>query len=172
FRIRSQATPHLVQFVLNYQLDNGTGGSDTVFVAIGKSAILLVDDDENGERNVEGFYTTILDQAHVSYLLWNHAQLGSPSPQLMSFFPMVIWSCEWAFPSLEDPDRAAIAHYLDQGGSLFISGQDIGWDLADPAGDQHTSLTEQFYRDYLHAIYRADHSGSQRVIGIPGTIGQ
>lgn len=172
FRIRSQATPHLVQLVLSYRLDNGAGGSDTVYVAIGKSAILLVDDDENGERNVERFYTTVLDQANVSYLLWNHAQLGSPSPRLMSFFPMVIWSCEWAFPSLESPDRAAIAHYLDQGGSLFISGQDIGWDLADPAGDQHTSLTEQFYHNYLHAIYQADHSGSQHVIGVPGTIGQ
>ncbi len=172
FRIRSQARPHLAQLVLNYKLDNGNSGSDTVYTTIGKSAILFVDDDENGERNIEGFYTAVLDQFGASYLLWNYAQLGSPSPQLLSFFPMVIWSCEWAFPSLEGADRMAIADYLDRGGSLFISGQDIGWDLADPAGDQFSLSTEQFYRDYLHAIYRADHSGSQHVIGVPGTIGQ
>ncbi len=172
FRIRSQAKPHLAPLMLNFRLDNGDGGSDTVYAAIGKNAILLVDDDENGERNVEGFYTSVLDQAGVGYLVWNHAQLGSPSPQLLSFFPMVIWSCEWAFPSLDGSDRAAIAHYLDRGGSLFISGQDIGWDLADSAGEQHSSSTEQFYRDYLHAVYWADHSGSQHVVGVPGTIGQ
>ncbi|HEX9975416.1 MAG TPA: hypothetical protein VGD14_25425, partial [bacterium] len=66
-------------------------------------------------------------------------------------------------------------HCLNQGGSLFLSGQDIGWDLADATGAQDNQYSEnaaKFYREDLHSIYQADISGSNKVIGIPGSIGQ
>lgn len=174
FRIKLRAKPHLTKLFSSYSLDNGFGGSDTLVSIIGKSSVLLVDDD-NGIRNVEDFYTNILDKLGISYLRWDRSQLGTPPPKTIIYFPMIIWFCEWAFPSLTPEDRIALQYYLNQNGSLFISGQDIGWDLADPTGiknNQYSESAVQFYQEYLHTIYRVDHSGSQTVIGVPGTIGQ
>ena len=174
FKVNPQATPHLCKLTLSYTLENGSESSDTLYTIIGKSSVLLVDDD-NGIRNVEAFYTTALDYLGVSYLRWDHAQLGTPPPKTSAHFPMIIWFCEWAFPTLTPQDRMALQYYLNKGGSLFISGQDIGWDLVDPTGIENNQYSEnsvKFYQQDLHTLYRADYCGSQTVIGVPGTIGQ
>lgn len=174
FLIKGDAKPHLAELALCYSLDNGIGGSDSLYVLIGESSVLLIDDD-NGRRNVEGFYTHILKNFQVPYLRWDHAQLGTPPAETLQHFPLLIWFCEWAFPSLDPDDRLVLQRYLDYGGSLFISGQDIGWDLADPAADiknQYSEETEQFYRQYLHSYFQSDNSFSSDVVGMPGSIGQ
>ncbi len=174
FRVKNNAVPHLAKLSLDFNLRNGTGGSDTLFAIIGKSSVLLVDDDD-GIHNVEKFYTNILDNLNVPFLLWDHVKLGSPPPQTILHFPTIIWFCEWAFPSLSPEDRVALQNYLNHGGRLFISGQDIGWDLSDPddtENNQYSELSVQFYQNYLHSIYMADNSISDSVIGVPGTIGQ
>jgi len=120
---------------------------------------------------VEGFYTSILDSLGLLYGLWDHEVLGSPKGNFLTSFPIVIWLCEWAFPSLNFEDREAIREYLDNGGNLFISGQDIGWDLADPTGRPYNQYSEEavsFFNDYLHADYIADDSEDQSVTGVIG----
>ena len=171
FRIEPDASPHSIQLVLNYSINNREGGSDTLCSFIGKSSVLLVDDD-NGQRNMEDYYTAILDQLSIPYLRWDHFSMGTPRFEILRHFPTVIWFCEWAFPSLEPRDRTAIQQFLNHGGKLFISGQDIGWDLADPASENYSEQAVRFFQDYLHAEYRDDNSRSSEVIGLPGTIGQ
>ncbi|MDZ7264469.1 MAG: S8 family serine peptidase [candidate division KSB1 bacterium] len=174
FQINSQAPPKMVPLVLSYSFRNGIFGNDTLFTLIGKTPVLLVDDD-TGDRNVEGYYETALQQFGIPYLRWDHSLMGTPPAPMLAHFPLVIWFCEWAFPSLTADDRMTLKSYMDQGGSLFLSGQDIGWDLADPSGvdySEYSASSVQFFENYLHASYRSDHSGSSRVIGMPGTIGQ
>ncbi|NOZ60146.1 MAG: S8 family serine peptidase [Calditrichaeota bacterium] len=172
FRISENAQTHLAPLVLNFELENGAGGADTIFVPVGKSAVLLVDDD--GGKNIDEFYTFWLKKLKVDFLRWDREFLGSPPSIFMRHFPMTIWFCEWAFPSLDADDRAALTDYLDRGGDLFISGQDIGWDLADPNGE-HSQFSEEaqaFYENYLHSVYKNDNSLSEKVEGMPGTFGQ
>lgn len=174
FRIKSTAEPHLAELAFHYNFSNGIGGSDTISVIIGKRAVLFVDDDD-GFRNVEEFYFTALNSLHIPYLVWNHSRLGTPPARTLTHFPMIIWACEWAFPSLNPTDRIAIQYYLNAGGNLFISGQDIGWDLADPDGagnNQYSESSRDFYQNYLHSLYQDDNSQSSFVRGMPGTIGQ
>ncbi len=174
FQVSRQAPPKMVPVMLNYFFRNGNRGSDTLYALIGKTPVLLVDDD-TGDRNVEGYYETALNQLGVTYLRWDHSLMGTPPASMLNHFPLVIWFCEWAFPSLTAEDRGALQSYLDHGGRLFISGQDIGWDLADPSGvdnSEYSTSSVQFFENYLHASYRSDHSGSSRVNGTPGTIGQ
>lgn len=174
FQIRSGAEPHLAELVFNYSFSNGMGGSDTISVIIGKRAVLLVDDDD-GFHNVEQFYFTALNALDVPYLVWDHSRLGTPPARTMTHFPTVIWACEWAFPSLSPDDRVALQYYLNNGGNVFISGQDIGWDLAEPDGNgnnQFSDLSRDFYQNYLHSLFRDDNSRSSFVRGVPGTIGQ
>lgn len=163
FSIAPDAEPHMARLFLQFLADGGISGTDTFAVILGKMPVLLVDDDD-GENNVEGYYTNILDGLNVLYAVWDHASLGSPTPFILSNFPIVIWACEWTFPSLDVGDMAAVEDYLDNGGNLFISGQDVGWDFNE--GDRSGFV--DFYENYLHAVYYADNSGIQSVDGILG----
>ncbi|MFQ6092861.1 MAG: S8 family serine peptidase [bacterium] len=163
FAIAADADPHMAQLFLGFTADGGLSGADTFSVIIGKMPVLLVDDDDGG-NNVEGYYTTIFESLNVLYAVWDHASQGSPTGFILSNFPIVVWSCEWAFPSLDADDRAAIQDYLDNGGNLFLSGQDIGWDFH----EGYAAGFEDFYENYLHAIYYADDSPVQTVDGIAG----
>ena len=167
FLIKKSAKSHMAKVALGYTCDQGYSRADTIGVLIGKTPILLVDDDD-AENNVEGFYISALKKLHANYGIWDHTKMGTPSGKYLSNFPIVIWFCEWAFPSLDPSDRNALQAYLNNGGNLFLSGQDIGWDLMDASSNNHTFSSEQFFRTYLHADYVADDANDYRVKGVFG----
>jgi hypothetical protein len=137
------------------------------------SRILLVDDDD-GSNNIESYYTSLLNRANLMYDYWDHHIQGTPSADFLKKYSTLIWACEWAFPSLDSTDRVSLAQFLDQGGRLFISGQDIGWDLADPQKDfpseynNSNGASNLFYEKYLHAKYVADDGISPNIAGVAG----
>ncbi|OVE78558.1 hypothetical protein BVY01_05120 [bacterium I07] len=68
-----------------------------------------------------------------------------------------------------------LASYLDKGGKLFISGQDIGWDLCDKwagsSNEYNTGYTNeaiQFHQSYLHARYLTHVADFSSQAGKPG----
>mgnify|MGYP000539553379 CR=1 FL=1 len=63
----------------------------------------------------------------------------------------------WTFPSFSDEEVVALEAFMDNGGDVFVSGQDIGWDINDAAGNG-TTASKSFYTNYLHADYVADGS--------------
>ncbi|MDZ7264570.1 MAG: S8 family serine peptidase [candidate division KSB1 bacterium] len=170
FSVNPNARGKTAQIYVGWQAEGGFSDADTFDVIIGKIPILVVDDDFDDIQgndhfpNAEKMYTNILDQAQLNYALWDRHKMGPLGPSQIANFPIVIWLCEWAFPSLDSLDRVAIGHFLDNGGSLFISGQDIGWDFNDPDGYGYAA--RDFYAKYLHAIYFADDSDVNDVIGL------
>ena len=64
---------------------------------------------------------------------------------------------------MDADDRAALSEYLDGGGQLFITGQDIGWEMDDIGG-----AAIQWYHNYLHADYVGDDTNMYTLTGIPG----
>ncbi len=171
FRIRPDAKGHVAKIVLTHR-SGSTVGSDTVLVTIGKTPVLVVDDDHTGGNGtnleIEAYTTEVLNALGVNYSLWDLAKSGHPSGDFLKHFPTVIWLCEWAFPSLEAQDRLAIAKFLRNGGSLFLSGQDIGWDLCDPSSDNSNSGAISFFNKWLHAEYVADNANDDHVRGVVG----
>jgi subtilisin family serine protease len=163
FTVDNTALPHWAMFTVDISAD-AQNRTDTFYVQIEKSPILLVDDD-TGALNVDTCYSKSISQLGYFYDHYDHSQKGAPDTALLNSYNTVIWLCEWAFPSLDSMDRAALRSYLDKGGNLYLSGQDIGWDLADPTGAQYSSEAEAFYQDYLHATYGGDHSGVSSVVG-------
>ncbi|MBI2429298.1 MAG: T9SS type A sorting domain-containing protein [Ignavibacteriales bacterium] len=132
------------------------------------SRILLVDDDD-GENNVESYYKNALEKLGTVYDIWDHTKKGSPSPGALLQYQSVIWLCEWAFPSLDSADRAAISGYLNSGGRLFLSGQDIGWDLADATGTEFQvsgGSSKTFFETYLKSKYVADDAAVSLLNGV------
>ncbi|MCK4597932.1 hypothetical protein KAU04_07810, partial [bacterium] len=62
-------------------------------------------------------------------------------------------------------EQSRVQTFLNDGGKLFVSGAEIGWDL-DHMG---TSSDRSFYNNYLKADYSADDAGVYAVSGLAGT---
>lgn len=77
--------------------------------------------------------------------------------------PNLYFNIGWTFPSFTDENVGFLAAFLDNGGNLFVAGQDIGWDTWDAAGNG-TDITKDFYTNYLFADYKADGGSSNNSI--------
>jgi len=155
FTVAPDLTPHAVDFYITV---TGDGGgyvkTDTVRINIGPDQLLLVDDDAGVgiPTSYDSLYfIPFFDSMRISYTRWEVKTQGPPVG--MNSYPMVFWYTgnERSDPvsgpdtTLTPSERAAIASYLDQGGRLFLNGQQIAFMLnaADP----------DFLHNYLHAEY-------------------
>ena len=55
--------------------------------------------------------------------------------------------------SLDADERALITDWMNAGGPLLLSGQEIAYDLADPASPHFTPETILFFINQLHGLY-------------------
>ncbi len=167
FSLPAAKAKDFIPMVIHYSGTNVLAGTDSLVLPVGRSPILLIDDDE-GENNVEGFYTHDLIEAKIPYSYWSYKQLGEPSLEYLQHFPIIIWFCEWAFPSLTLDDQTLLSSYLDQKGGLFLSGQDIGWDLMDPTSENAVPDAQEFFHNRLHADFVTDNAKESKVTGEAG----
>lgn len=68
--------------------------------------------------------------------------------------------------SFSPAEQTVVANYLENGGSLFVSGSEIGYDLWQ-RGD---SADHVFYHEYLKATYLGDDAGTYYVEPVTGSI--
>jgi hypothetical protein len=120
------------------------------FFALAGICALLVDDD--GGDTLEDFYEAALDSAGAVYGVWDReiARVDSADLAMAEF---VIWFTGGHAPTLDETDRAALGPYLDSGGRLGISGQDIGYSMCDPTSSFYSLEAKAFYESYLKAAY-------------------
>ena len=133
-----------------------------------KTADILVVDDTGWYEQYNTFYTyytNALDANGYNYDVW-HNYYGIygviDSETLMKYKDGIViwatpyWGSWWYYDHeyIED----ILTQYLDAGGSLFISGQDIGWMIGGST----------FYTDYLHADYVQDNIGLYGLFGVTG----
>ncbi|MBM4146082.1 MAG: hypothetical protein FJ240_07380 [Nitrospira sp.] len=110
--------------------------------------ILLVDDD--GGDPYENYYTASLQGYTFDVYT---VPFGSNGPPLSSLnqYKLVIWFTGREFSdvtpiTLTAIDQANIQAYMDNGGRLFLTGQDIGYEIG----------STSFYQNYLHVLYVTD----------------
>ncbi len=123
-------------------------------------SVLLVDDD-GGAAFETSYYEPAIATTGRSFATWDRN--GAPlTGALLANFDVVVWNVGLAYPTLDADDRAAIGAYLDGGGALFVSGQDVGWELASQLG----APVLAWYRQYLHANYVADDTNDYTLSGV------
>ena len=83
--------------VLNVIIEQDIVGLNSfeISINIGKTPILLVDDDNGGVA--EKFYSAILDSMYVPYSIWDRMN-GPLTYAMVQNSPIIIWLTEWAFP--------------------------------------------------------------------------
>jgi len=168
--VNPDAIPSIVPFIIT--LTDGAYSTTFAFnLSVGAHLLLVADDQGFGS---ETSYAEALDALGVSYDIWDHSKTGTPPATVLMRYNTVVWMCEWAFPSLDSLDRSSLKQYLDSGGKLFLSGQDIGWDLSAPSPNYSNEYvvskgaSKTFYETYLKSSYVADDAGISTLTGVPG----
>jgi hypothetical protein len=92
--------------------------------------VMLVDDDQGDEY--ESYFINTLTQLSKTYNHWESDVEGVPTAAIMAEFPdkTVIWFTGDGIDSTLNPtEQAEILSHIDNGGKLFLTGQNIAEDL-------------------------------------------
>ena len=153
---------HIV-FVRGQDMDGNWGAFSAIFLSVTEGTpsppIMLVDDDNGSSYEV--YFTAALDTLapENGYDAWNVESQGSPAASTLRQYDVVLWLTGDDYAAtLTSTDQSNLATYLDGGGNLFITGQDVGRSVGESA----------FYSDYLHAAYVQDDTDLSGLNGVSG----
>ncbi len=143
FRVSDSAPPNQAQFRISKNANPPTHDTlDDLLIIIGSPRILLVDDDDGD--NIETWYQEACDSLGVLYNLWTVTSSGSPPQETLNHYPVIVWFTGLdSIQTLTSTDIDNLSTYLNNGGNLFLCGQNLGQDIG----------SEPFYSNYLYARY-------------------
>jgi len=122
-----------------------------------KPALLVVDDDAGAAY--ETYFLTALDHLGIPYSKWTVATQSSPTAQTLAPYRAALWfTGDDAINSLTRAEQITLLSYLNGGGRLFVTGQNIGVDIKNDNGT--------FFRDVLHASFIQDNAGVTETVGL------
>ena len=128
---------------------------------------LVVDDDSatSGSTDVNGFYTAALQANTIAFQLWDLSADRNLPLNYLTSFKNVVWFTGNTFPAPIGRYEGELKAFLDGGGRIFISGQD----LLDQTGG-----TTSFVHDYLHVTWDGSETqndkATKHVHGVGGTL--
>ncbi|MCK4894376.1 MAG: S8 family serine peptidase, partial [Calditrichia bacterium] len=159
--IGNDSTISMVPILFTITADGNYQYQKVLEFPIGQREILVVNDDEtSGPANIN-YYTQALDSIQKNYDIWDVQQQGAPGLN-ESLYPVIIWYTGEAEQNvLTTGEQQFLENYLDNGGRLFLTGQNIGYDLV----EQQNGIT--FYENYLHANYVLNNSNDYSLDGLP-----
>ncbi|RLJ01703.1 MAG: hypothetical protein DRP10_03440, partial [Candidatus Aenigmatarchaeota archaeon] len=135
--------------------------------------ILLVEDAHSDYNNsvLAPYYTKTLETLGLDYDICEVKNKDDDGPGYnstgscgkdMKNYDIVIWFTgnDYGDPfyTLTPNDQTNLETFLNNGGKLFITGQDIGYDIG----------ATDFYKDYLHAYFCKDNIDDYSLEGTPG----
>jgi C1A family cysteine protease len=151
----------VAEFLLTITADGGYAAVDTFEVTLGQCPVLLVDDDEG--EGTERWFEDALARTGYAYEKWEEDLDGDVPLSELERYAVTVWDNGWG-GGLGSGNRSVISQYLDGGGRMMFSGEDIGWYL----NYQGNSGLIAFYNNYLHADYVLDDAGYRSLTGIAG----
>jgi len=143
-----------------------TAGETTTrdFDLVTAPTILLVDSGAWYYSSQIDYYRQALDELRYTYDLWTVRDPidGVPAEGDLLPYDIVFWSSPEDSPGYLDASDVLIT-YLESGGSLFLSGQDVAY-----YDDFYPFIYAPYFRSYIKASYVADDSEVQHLTGVPG----
>jgi len=143
----------------------------TVNFALSPAPTLLLVDGGAWYNSQIVWYQMALDELGYLYDLWpvtdpfDAQKAHVPKRADLQGYDIVIWSSPEDSPGFVGASQA-LSEYLDAGGRLFLSGQDIAyWD-----GGGSPLFQASYFSDYILARFVKDDSGWTHVEGLPGQL--
>ncbi|MFQ5905247.1 MAG: S8 family serine peptidase [bacterium] len=157
FDVSPNFDPHRVTFLLKINVSPSSyHAEDTIKLMVGHPSVLLVDDD--GSDVYEQFFEEALDKCSLAWDEWDVFSQGNVGSALSNYCLVVWLTGDQTDNTLTFQEQADLQAYMDGGGLLFITGQNIGQDInADP-----------FYSNYLHASFVQATTNDHILDGVSG----
>jgi len=125
--------------------------SGVISIMVGIPSVLVIDDD--GGDAYEAYFTRSLNRTGVLFDLLEKED-GMTGSYLSDYETLILLTGD-NFSPLDSTDMLTLSNYLDAGGNLFITGQDV-----------EACVDTSFYRDYVHAEVVEDSAECTRVFGV------
>lgn len=161
--VGSDSTVRFLPLDIRVTADNGYEYHKYLELAVGQRDLLIINDDSPSATSKLSYYLEALDSlGRSSYDSWNTAQQGLPGPAEMNY-PMIIWYTGEAVQDVLTPEEQQfLKNYLDNGGRLFLSGQNIAESLSlQPSA-------ADFLQNYLHVQFVSGSANDYDLHGVPG----
>ncbi|MCP4547015.1 MAG: T9SS type A sorting domain-containing protein [bacterium] len=143
--------------------NGGTSDRVVTFSTITADNEILVVDNDQGQSYETDYIMPALSSYPRNSAVWDRSA-GAPSASILANFKAVIWETGESYAgSFDESDRAAVAAYLEGGGALFATGQDIGYEMNEEGGAAYL-----WYRNYLHALFVTDDTNRTAMSGVDG----
>ncbi len=152
-----------VTFTMAMTADSGYMSELSFTITTGDVPLLLIDDDNC--TVADPYLREAMAAEGILFRHFDTARRGSPTGDLLARYEAVIWATGIS-GRFGDNDQLAVSTYLDGGGALLATGQDIGWYIH--GWNSATDEDSLFYRNYLHAEYLEDGSGYETLTGFTG----
>jgi len=136
----------------------GAGGfsQDICFsLFIGRPPVLLVDDDLG--EDYEDFIVSSLSEIGAQFEVWDVEELGAPEDETMLYEAIIWMTGDDASNTLTYIDMSFLELFLDTGGILILTGQNINEDIGSSA----------FFSDYLHCAPNTNNVNLVTLEGVP-----
>jgi len=126
------------------------------FRLISDVEVLIVDDALNTDATL---YETVLTEDETIWGTWEVLRGGNIDSDEIANIPTVLWiTGSDDRETITEDDQMELITYLENGGSLLLTGHNIGGDIA----------ATEFYTDFLGARYRFNNFGQTTLNGIEG----
>jgi hypothetical protein len=174
FFVPNDFPPRRVYFTFHVEGDSGGGViysvDTTVEVFVGRD-VLLIDDDQGTEalgNDWEGYYVAAFDSLKTVYDIWDKKADFDTIYDFSDYNVLVWFTGDHRDSIFSASDIESLMTYLDVGGRLFLTGQDVAEVLSGSADP----LFQDFLSDYLHCGFVHDNCTQRLVMGEPGdTVG-
>ena len=161
FTISDTLTPRSVPFVVTFNADEIVEPYAQHFdLLLGTPDVVLIDDDgtTSGASNYQPFYTDALFSEEIVHVVWDVAEQGLPELNWLIDFETAIWFSGDQQAPLNTNSTALISDYLDAGGNVLMSGQNLA------TGDASVGA---FVNNYFAVEVQADDLQTSNVYGDP-----
>ncbi len=153
--------PGVYEGILTVTDDGGEWTKAPIIVSIlNPDAVIFVDDDDSS-GDTEDYFFDAFDAIGQDYLpIIPKLVIGETGAKTGLERFRVVWNCG-ELGGLNQLEQTAVADFLDKGGSLFLAGQEVMFELAyeSPNG-------MDFARNYLHVTTVGHDVGTQYVEGV------
>lgn len=160
--VGADTTIDAVSLRIKVNADGGYQYQKILKLPIGQRDILIVNDDETTGSSKIAYFTTALDSLQKSYDVWDVQTQGIPGTNESRYSTIIWYTGEAVQNVLTAQEQTFLSDYLDSGGSLFLTGQNIGYDLV----EQQNGAS--FFENYLHAAYVQNNSNVFALQGLSG----
>lgn len=166
--VNPQGTDGYGKLSVEFESKNNPGLSNSAdfnFVTNSGIDVLVV---RAGGSEFDSYVSSSIENVYSgTYGLVSRAAL-EPAGVDLSNFGIMVWQSSNAKRAFYMHEVTKLENYLNDGGNLLITGQNIGSDIFGTSGG--SQFAQDFYHNYLHANYVADVSNLFIIKGIPGDI--